>query len=138
MQSHKQKTKTLSKVKSIIEVSVAAHSLQTDMCKYRSEDDADDYSEPSFLKANHKELLTDYSLADKERQAPARNFFDSVEDRRDILSDHNHYKVEVKRSNFVTLFLDELAVDRFVACHLYGYTPRQIDLNLSHEQCSDL
>ena len=139
MQSHKEKSKTLSKVKSIIEVSAAAHSLQTDMCKYRSEDDANDYSEPSFLKVDHKELLTDYGLATKAKQiAPTRGFFDSVEDKRDILSDHNHYKVEVKRSNFVTLFLDELAVDRFVACHLYGYAAREIDLNLSHEQCSEL
>jgi hypothetical protein len=109
------------------------------MCKYRSEDDADDYAEPSFLKVDHKELLTDYGLATKDKQsAPARGFFDSVEDKRDILSDHNHYKVEVKRSNFVTLFLDELAVDRFVACHLYGYAAREIDLNLSHDECSGL
>ena len=36
------------------------------------------------------------------------------------LSEHDYNAVKVKRSNLKQFFLNEMAVDRFVAGHLYG------------------
>ena len=36
------------------------------------------------------------------------------------LSDANHYRVSVKRDNFIQLFTKTQNVDAFVATHLYG------------------
>ena len=41
-------------------------------------------------------------------------------DKRELMSENDHYKTEVKRKNFITLFLDGYEADKYVATHLYG------------------
>ena len=40
--------------------------------------------------------------------------------KREVLSEHDHYERSVKRKNFIALFLDGYEADKYVATHLYG------------------
>ena len=61
-----------------------------------------------------------------------------VEDKRDALSDHDHYTTAVKRNNFITLFLEEYMVDKFVAAHLYGAGGKVYNADMSVDDLSNL
>jgi len=40
--------------------------------------------------------------------------------KREILSEHDHYESNVKRKNFISLFLDGYEADKYIATHMYG------------------
>jgi len=41
-------------------------------------------------------------------------------DKRETLSEHDYHETEVKRKNFVDLFLNNYEADKFILTHLYG------------------
>ena len=51
------------------------------------------------------------------------------------LSENDHTEQEVKRDNFISLFLDHAAADRFLAAHLYGCI-REMDEDLTQNEIS--
>jgi len=54
-------------------------------------------------------------------------------------SDHDHVETKVKRRNFVELWLDEVAADRYIATHLYGGGIRELmDMQFNHDQIANL
>ena len=52
-------------------------------------------------------------------------------------SDLDHYEKEVKRRNFVTLFLDNYNADKYIVTHLYG-TLNYLDANVSFEELENI
>lgn len=40
--------------------------------------------------------------------------------KREILSEHDHYESNVRRNNFISLFLDGYEADKYIATHMYG------------------
>lgn len=50
------------------------------------------------------------------------------------LSDGDHVETKVKRRNFVELWLDEVAADRYIATHLYGGGIKELlDMQFNHD-----
>ena len=48
------------------------------------------------------------------------------------MSEDDYREKEVKRSTLITLFLNELATDRYITTHLYGAI-RDVELDLSQD-----
>ena len=67
-------------------------------------------------------------------------YFDGVDlDAQSAHSVDQHIHKDVRKQNFLDFFMDEMAVDRFVAAHMYGDANIQdYDLNLSQAECSAL
>lgn len=102
--------------------------------EFRSHDDADDTyrEEPSYM--NKENLMGEYGLAkawggaaDKNADEALMNsspneasYFGNLNDSGHAASEHDYVEKEVKRSNLVQLFLDEMAADKFIATHLWG------------------
>ena len=52
--------------------------------------------------------------------------------RRETVSEFDHYERVVRRNNFVQLVLDNYEADKFIATHLYGAI-EQLDFNASYD-----
>ena len=52
-------------------------------------------------------------------------------------SDLDHYEKEVKRRNFVTLFLDNYNADKYIVTHLYGALD-YLDANVSFDDLENI
>jgi hypothetical protein len=90
------------------------------------------------MQRNQESLLEAYGLTPKGPVATTDLANFDMEDKRDALSDHDHYTTAVKRKNFITLFLEEYMVDKFVAGHLYGAGGVAINGDMSVDDLSNL
>jgi len=58
---------------------------------------------------------------------------------RKAFSDYDHLVVKVKRKNLIELWHDEVATDRYIATHLYGFGIKELlDLQFSQQQIANL
>ena len=89
------------------------------MKQYRSLDDLDHTYDDQYDASNAKDD-NDFKNAAKNDALLSPNL---VKDQ-DAMSEYAHYGTQVKRSNMVEFFVNELAADRYISTHLYGAIDR--------------